>query len=179
MTLLEMRTTGVKETASALDQLAAQVQDMEDPLTKVAEKLHAHLEAAFNTEGAAGGSGRWVPLTRRYGQWKHRHGPGVPILVGLRPTHPGSRESPSRPESYVPSGKMRRQILAPLQDGLTWQIGRSRMRYVAQSGIAPFHQEGTRKMKPRPPVDPPRVFLSEVDDAFGDWLNRLIGEQGF
>ena len=179
MALLELHARGVNEAAAALDRLAAALNDKRDPLTEIAEALHMHLEAAYTAEGVGGDSGPWAPLTRRYGAWKHRHGPGVPILVGLRPVAKGTREHPNRQETYVPSGKMRRQILAPLEDAATWRITLDRMRYTAESGIAIYHQEGTRHMKARPPVDPPRVWLDEIDSAFGGWLDGLITERGF
>ena len=174
MPLMELRWEGIDETVAALNELNVRLEDKTAPLTRIGEELHMHLEAAYTSEGALGASGRWVPLTRRYGQWKHRHGPGVPILVGLRRTGVKGQ----RPQSYEPSGRMRRQVLAPLQDTATWQINRSRMRYTAQSGIAPWHQSGTRHMKARPPVDPPRAWLGEIDRAFMGWLDDLIQQSG-
>jgi hypothetical protein len=174
MALVELRSSGIDQAAADFDALNARLGDKRPPLTRIAELLHQHLEAAYTSEGALGGSGRWVPLTRRYGAWKHRHGPGVPILVGLRPGPKGTR-----PQTYAPSGRMRRQILAPLGDSATWRITDNSMGYTAQSGIAPYHQEGTRKMRARPPVDPPRAWLSEIDREFVGWLNDLIEQSGF
>jgi hypothetical protein len=34
-------------------------------------------------------------------------------------------------------------------------------------------------MKARPPVDPPRAWLGEIDRAFVGWLDDLIQQSGF
>lgn len=178
LAVLGVSIEGERETAEAFDELAARAQDKREPLKQTAETLHQHLEAAYDTEGALGGSGKWVPLTPRYGKWKHRHGPGVPLLVGLRPVAKGTRETPTRPEAYVPSGRMRRALLTPVTNKSTWQITQSRMRYQPNSRIAFFHQRGTRRMAARPPVYPPASFPSEVDATFTDWLDGLINTSG-
>lgn len=178
LAVLGISIEGEQAAADAFDELAARVQNKRDPLNTTAGILRSHLEAAYDTEGGLGGTGPWVPLTPRYGAWKAKHGPGVPLLVGLIPLEKGTVQDPTRPEVYAPSGAMRAAVLAPLQDKTTWQTTTSRLRYSVNSRIAIFHQTGTRKMAARPPVDPPAVFPSEVDATFTGWLNGLIDRAG-
>lgn len=165
------------ETSDRFDALGTRVRDMTEPFTQIASDLHTQLEAAFATEGGTGATGRWQPLSEPYATWKEAHG-GAPILVGLRPLHKGSREHPTKPESYTKSGRMREQLLVPLSDLATWHILPQRMIYAPLSNIAGFHQTGTENMPARPPVDPSVTFLHSIDRAFVSWMGRLMDEAG-
>lgn len=165
------------ETTSRFDALAKEAENMTVPLTRIGEDLHANLLAAFATEGATGYSGRWAPLSTTYGAWKAKHS-SAPLLVGLKPLHKGSRQHPTRPESYGISGRMRQQLLMPLADRATWHIDPKRLAYTPLSNIAGFHQTGTSKMPARPPVDLSPAFLHSIDRSFTVWVAGLIEKAG-
>lgn len=167
----------IVETSSKFDALGELVADMTAPLTQIAEDLHAQMAAAFATEGATGATGKWAQLSPDYGAWKAARS-SAPILVGLRPLHKGTRQHPTRPQTYVPSGLMRRQLLMPLADRATWHIGPKRMLYAPLSNIAGFHETGTSRMPARPPVDVSLTFLRSIDRTFAVWLNGLMEKLG-
>lgn len=168
----------IVETSARFDALGRRAEDMTTPLTRIGADLHAQISAAFATEGSTGASGPWRQLSPAYGAWKQRKRPGTPILVGLRPTHKGTREHPTRPESYEPSGRMREQLLVPLGDRSTWHVSPRRLLYTPLSNIAGFHQTGTPRMPSRPPVDPTVGFLHSIDRQFAVWLNELLEQSG-
>lgn len=142
--------------------------DMSAPLTVIGERLLQHVRAQYESEGAWAHT-PWAPLTPEYGAWKESHVPGTPMLVGLVPLHKGTREHPTRPETYAPSGRMRRALLDPL----AVHVRPTFMLYEPQSPIARYHQAGTTKMVARPPVVLTLGFLSEVGRSFAAWLDDL------
>lgn len=158
--------------------------DMSPAFERIADDLRTNIEAAFGSQGANGMSGPWTQLSPGYGAWKARRAPGVPILVGLRPTSwvgkrtnpPGEQRNPN--QEYEASGKMMRQLLVPLADHITWQISPTRLRYTPVSDIAGYHETGTDDMPPRPPVDPTVSFLHSVDRTFVRWLAAAMRRAG-
>jgi hypothetical protein len=158
--------------------------NMSAPLGDVAGDLRTQIEAAFGSQGATGVSGPWQQLSTNYATWKSERGPGLPILVGLEPTSrvghrtdpPGQRRNAH--QTYKISGKMMKALLVPLRDGLTWQISPTRMRYLPDSDIAGYHETGTDKMPPRPPVDVSVAFLHSVDRTFVRWLAAVMKKAG-
>lgn len=168
----------ILETSAKFDALGRRAGDMTVPLTRIGEDLHAQIAAAFATQGATGASGRWRQLSPAYGAWKQRKRPGTPTLVGLRPTRKGSRSHPTRPQTYVPSGRMRQQLLVPLVDRTTWHVSPRRLLYAPLSNIAGFHETGTDQMPARPPVDVGLNFLHSVDRTFVQWFAELLGQSG-
>jgi len=167
---MPVRITGGQGDTEPLEQFADAVQDMEEPLGYVGDLLRAGVASQFETEGSWGGQ-PWAQLTDVYRNWKEVHGPGLPILVGLRAIGPkGTRRHPVMGKRYSPSGKMRVELLTPT--AIT--VGPKRLVYEPVSDIAGFHQEGTDKMVARPPVVIPLRELAEWDDAFTGWLDGLI-----
>ena len=156
--------------------------NMTEPLTAVASDLRVQVEAAFATQGSSGFSGPWQPLSEQYAAWKASKpgGAGLPILVGLEPTGPVHHRPEPRNmnQTYAVSGKMMRELLMPLSDGLTWQVSFTRLRYTPQSDIAGYHETGTDDMPPRPPVDLSIAFLHSVDRQFVRWLAAVIKKAG-
>jgi hypothetical protein len=157
--------------------------DMTAPLTAIAGDIHVQLEAAFASQGATGMTGPWTPLNETYAAWKASKpgGAELPILVGLRPTQPVHHRpaKPNMDQEYAVSGKMMRELLVPLADGLTWRISPTRMRYSPDSDIAGWHETGTEDMPARPPVDLGPRFLHSIDRQFVRWLAGVIKKAGF
>lgn len=166
-------------TARQLDAFARNAGNMTVPLTRIGEDLHTQMEAAFASQGATGASGRWKALSPAYAAFKEKHKPGLPTLVGLRPTIKRTRSSPRTPaQEYVTSGRMMKQLLVPLTDHATWHVTPRRLLYAPLSNIAGYHQDGTPRMPARPPVDPTVTFLHSIDRQFVTWVADLIDAAG-
>jgi hypothetical protein len=153
--------------------LAEDAKDMTAPLSVIGGRLIEDVGAQFGTEGAWSGN-PWAELSPVYGEWKEKHAPGTPKLVGLKPEHKGTREHPTRPQHYTPSGKMRAELL----DVGSVSVSQKRMLYAPVSNIAGFHEFGTEKMPARPPVEVPVGELHEWDRVFVQWMNGLISQAG-
>lgn len=165
-----MTVTGGKVDYAPLEEFGDAIADMSAPLGYVGDRLLAGVAEQFETEGAWGNQ-PWKQLSDGYREWKEAHGPGLPLLVGLKATgRKGTRSNPIEGKSYMPSGKMRVELLAPS----SVKVSPKRMVYAPVSNIAGFHQEGTPKMPARPPVVIPLREFDEWDAAFGDWLDGLI-----
>lgn len=141
--------------------------DMTEPLTEIGETLMANVAATMGAQGA----GAWAPLSTPYGPWKESKVGGVPMLVGIRPLHKGSREHPTRPESYGVSGSMLRSLL---DAGTALHVSPKRMVYSPTSEIAGYHEDGTEKMPARPPVALTPAVLHSWDRSFVTWLAGLV-----
>lgn len=144
--------------------------DMREPLGTIGRGLIDIVGGQFNTEGSTGATGHWAPLSPEYGAWKAKHAPGLPLLVGIRPT--GSKGQ--RPQTYARSGKMRMQLLNPE----SLHVSATRLLYAPDSDIAGYHETGTDKMPARPPVDPRLTDLRSFDRVFSGWIAGLVREVG-
>jgi hypothetical protein len=153
----------------SFETLAELAKDMEPPLSAIADRLREGIAEQFETQGAWGEE-PWPELTEKYGRWKRIHAPGLPKLIGLHPLHKGTRQHPTRPEHYAPSGRMRLHLLTPT----AFRVTRNRMLYAPQDNIAGFHQAGTSKMHARPPVAIPLREISEWESIFADWADSLL-----
>ena len=163
----------IELTSRQMEAFARAAGDMTEPLSEIGSDLHVAVSAQFATEGAQGATGAWAPLSEAYGEWKQARS-AAPILVGLSPVDKGTRESPTRPQTYEPSGMMRRQLLDPLATHVTPR----RMLYAPDSDIAGYHETGTEKMPARPPVDLGATFLHSLDRTFVSWIARLVERHG-
>jgi hypothetical protein len=157
--------------STGFDMLASESRDQTIPLSGIGSRLVESVGAQFGTEGSHSGH-PWVQLSERYGKWKESRVPGLPILVGIRPESKGTREKPHRPQTYVPSGRMRRELL----DMASVRTTPTRMVYAPVSDIAGYHQDGTPKMPARPPVDLTLTELHEWDRIYVRWMNGLIAQ---
>lgn len=146
--------------------------DMSRPLGEVAADLNVNIIGAFASQGAWNGFGGWTALSERYGGWKERRAPGTPILVGVTADHKGSREHPSRPGSYRPSGRMREEMTSPG----SYRVGPRSMLYAPPTDYAGYHLTGTSRMPARPQIELSVETLHLWDGFFGQWLTDLARE---
>lgn len=146
-------------------------EDMTEPLTAIGNTLVTSVAATM----AAQGAGAWPGLSTPYGPWKQEHVPGIPMLVGIRPTKKGTREHPTRPQTYETSGTMLRELL---DRAVALHVTPNRMVYTPDSDIAGYHEDGTSKMPARPPLALTPAMLHSFDREFVGWLARLVKEQG-
>ena len=153
----------------ALEAVAKDTQDLSVPLSGIAGRLHDAVGAQLVSEGTWGGA-PWKRLSAKYAAWKEARVPGLPKLVGIRPT--GGKGQ--RPQTYMESGRMRASLLDPGE----LHVGTRRLVYSPTSGVAGYHEVGTEHMPARPPVELTPAELHEWDRIFVRWVNGLIVQQG-
>lgn len=71
---------GIPVLDRAFNRLDNVVSDFRPIWPFVATEFYAAEREQFNTEGAAGASGKWAPLSPAYKRWKEKNFPGLPIL---------------------------------------------------------------------------------------------------
>jgi phage gpG-like protein len=113
----------------------------------------------FASEGAAGASGKWEPLSDVYAKYKAIAYPDQPILQAEEEL----MESLTDPEA--PGA-----ILRPEQDELT--IGTS-------VPYATAHQRGTSRMPARPPISLAEAQKRRIQKSIQAGLVRFVREAGF
>lgn len=113
----------------------------------------------FESEGAAGASGRWAPLSDVYAKYKAVAYPDKPILQA----EDDLMKSLTDPEALG-------AILRPDEQELT--IGSS-------VPYAMAHQHGTRKMPARPPISFSEAQKRRIQKSIQVGLVRFIREAGF
>lgn len=113
----------------------------------------------FESEGAAGASGRWAPLSDAYGKSKQVTHPDKTILRADDDLF----ESLTDPEAVG-------AILRPEQDELT--IGTA-------VPYATAHQRGTRRIPARPPISLGEQQKRRIQKSIQAGLIRFIREAGF
>lgn len=113
----------------------------------------------FDSEGAAGASGKWAPLSDTYAKYKQVAYPDKPILRADDDLF----ESLTDPEAAG-------AILQPEQDQLT--IGTS-------VPYAIYHQRGTSRMPARPPISLAEAQKRRLQKAIQAGLVRFVREAGF
>lgn len=155
--------------ARGLDMLERDARDMRIPLSEIGGRLIEDVGAQFGTEGTWSGN-PWQELSPAYREWKESKVPGLPTLVGVKPTGPKGQ----RPQTYGRSGRMRGELLDPT----SVTVGSKRMVYAPRSDIAGYHEFGTSRMPARPPVELPLGELREWDRVMVRWLNGLIVQSG-
>jgi len=113
----------------------------------------------FESEGAAGASGKWAALSDVYARYKQRVRPDKPILR----FDDDLVQSLTDPEAVG-------AILRPEADGLT--IGTS-------VPYATAHQRGTRRMPARPPISLAETQKRRLQKSIQAGLVRFVREAGF
>lgn len=157
-----------------LEALARTAGDLTEPLTAIADDLRDDVLGAFQTEGAYDLNPPWRQLSEPYGTYKQGHVPGVPILVGIKHTPKGTRQSPNRGGTWQASGLMRRQLLDPAAT----LVSPRRLLYAPVSDYAGYHETGTSRMPARPPVQINPTTLAKWDSEWVRWLDRLVKQVG-
>ncbi len=170
---ISVKVNGSTEYSRGFDVIGAKLRafqesagDLTEPLTAIGNTLMTSIAATMSSEGA----GAWPPLSPDYGAWKAARS-NAQMLVGLRPLHKGTREHPTRPETYAVSGRMKTELLAK-EEALN--VEPKRMIYAPISDIAGFHETGTSKMPARPPVMLTPATLHSWDREFVSYFNALI-----
>lgn len=113
----------------------------------------------FESEGAAGASGKWAALSNVYAKYKQVAFPNQPILRAEDDLF----RSLTEPEAPM-------AILRPEQDQLV--IGTSDPKAI-------HHQRGTRKMPARPPISFGEGQKRRLQKSIQSGLVRFIREAGF
>lgn len=113
----------------------------------------------FESEGAAGASGKWAALSDVYAKYKEVAHPGQPILRADDNLY----QSLTDPEAVG-------AVLRPEADSLT--IGTS-------VPYATAHQRGTRRMPARPPISLAEAQKRRLQKSIQAGLVRFVREAGF
>lgn len=159
---------GVNLLADRLDAFATRLGSFREPLLAIGHRLQERVSGEFSAQGTAA-YGKWTQLSEPYGTWKRNRVPAAGILVGIRPVSKGTRQHPTRPQHYVESGRMRRELLDPV----AVVADSRRMLYAPVSDIAGYHQTGTSRMPARPLIALLPGELHEWDHIIIGWLNDV------
>lgn len=101
----------------------------------------------FATEGGLGRP--WPPLSPQYAAWKAKHYPGMPILVR--------------------TGRLRESLIGRTRDTIE-EMTRDTLRMGTAVPYAIYHQAGTKKMPPRPPI----VFPEKAKDRWSRLIHAYL-----
>lgn len=145
---------GERQISRAFLALEHEVQDLSDPLDRMADVILASVREQFATEGKSGLGAPWTPLNPEYAAWKHaRYGPR-PILVR--------------------TGGMKGAVLNKPQ---AVTVTKTRMVYEPKGKggeIAGYHQTGAGRLPQR------KIFAlttaqkrEAVDRVFTTWLHEV------
>ena len=127
----------------AISRFGEDIADFRSVWSEVQVDFHEIERQQFKSEGGRGG-GSWPPLSLRYALWKQRKYPGKPIL---NLTGELSRQLTTGAGMMIESDPMRLMLLPTVE-------------------YAYFHQQGTKKMPARKPIE-----LQE-EDAMG-WIKMI------
>lgn len=131
MITFELTVAGEVQLHRAIKRFADGVEDLRPVWPEMISAFQAIEREQFQTEGGAGETGEWAPLSPRYAEWKARHYGGKGILVrtgSLLASLTGG------PGSLIEQSKDSLRIGSTVKYGL-------------------YHQFGTRKMPQRKVID--------------------------
>jgi phage gpG-like protein len=131
-----------------LERLKKNLQGPNTVMPKIAEDFRETEASIFRTEGSFQGRTKWPALSQNYEDWKEAMYPGMKILELEGPL---KNSLISKGTNYVE--RMGTHIL---------EIG-------TRDPKAFYHQQGTRKMPPRPPV-------SVNDKQKNRWIKIIVKE---
>ncbi|QKY79777.1 hypothetical protein SEA_BUMBLE_11 [Arthrobacter phage Bumble] len=128
MVALKLSSDGFEPFALVLDRFRQNLENAEPAFRDIAAYQKTVVNARVFAQQGSAETGRWSPLSPRYGAWKARVRPGRPILVF--------------------DGDLR-QAFTSMQHGVSevWDRG---MVVGAADPIARYHQDGTDTMPARP-----------------------------
>jgi phage gpG-like protein len=150
---------GVEVLNRAFNRIDEQITDLRSIWPAVAEVFYKAEKDQFDTQGAAGASGKWAPLSQAYKKFKEQHFPGEPIL---------QREH-SLVESLT-SAEGLDSVFRPEPDQLT--IG-------TRAPYARAHQEGRGRLPRRPVISLTETQKREMQKAIQIGLVRFARAAGF
>ncbi len=152
---------GVEVLNRAFNRIDEQITDLRSIWPAVAEVFYKAERDQFDTEGAAGASGKWAPLSQAYKKYKEQHFPGEPIL---------QREH-SLVESLT-SAEGLDSIFRPEPDELV--IGSK-----APYALAHQRPKAGSKLPARPPISLTETQKREMQKAIQIGLVRFARAAGF
>jgi len=127
---LSIKGDGRRQIERELTRISGRVKDFRPAWRGVIGALEDEMRARFDAEGAQGGESPWPPLSAAYAARKERVYGRQPILV----------QTGRMRESFQGGGDAIRDA------------GRMSLRYGTSVPYATFHQSGTSRMPPRPPL---------------------------
>lgn len=150
---------GIPAFDRAFNRIDAVISDFRSIWPEVAAEFYAIEAEQFESQGAAGASGKWAPLSPAYKRWKEIHFPGQPILRLENPLF----ESLTDPDALD-------AIYRPERDQLT--IG-------TKVPYARAHQRGAGRMPARPPISLSENSKRRLQKAIQKGLVEFTRRAGF
>lgn len=150
---------GVEILNRAFNRIDEQISDLRNIWPAVADVFYKAEKDQFDSEGAAGASGKWAPLSQAYKKFKEVHFPGQPILQrdhSLVASLTGANGSDS--------------IFRPEPQELT--IG-------SKAPYARAHQLGKGRLPARPPISLSETQKREMQKAIQKGLVEFARKAGF
>lgn len=153
---LRILVEGKTELLSAFLKIHASLADLRELGTWdwVISRFYQVEKEQFESEGSAGKSGKWVPLTAKYEAIKARKYGSMPILQATQRMYK-ALTSANTPDSVV------------IKDRMELTIGTS----LPYSG---YHNTGTDKMQRRPPIDPTDEQKDKITEPIKLKLRQVI-----
>jgi len=128
-TVFEIEIAGEKQISRVLEGIEARAEDLRPVWDVIAQDFGRIVARQFATEGGLGRP--WPPLSPAYAAWKARHYPGRPILVR--------------------TGRLKESLVGRTIDTVDERT-RDSLTLGTAVPYAIYHQKGTKKMPPRPPI---------------------------
>lgn len=132
MANIQITVDGIDEFNRTFDRIDAAFDDLRPIWPDVRTKFFEIEKEQFGTEGTAGRSGKFAPLTKRYAIAKVKRYGNMKILVA--------------------TGQMMRSLTGP-NDYAVYRPAKTQVEIGTSDLKALFHQRGTRHMPSRPPIN--------------------------
>lgn len=150
---------GVEVLNRAFNRVDRGIDDFRNFAPGIAREFYAIEEQQFRSEGAAGASGKWAPLSLSYARFKARAFPGAPILQRERSLYE-SLTSPDAPDSV-------------------FRVSQSEIVIGTKSPYARAHQSGGGRLPARPPISFTERDRRRLQKAIQAQLVKLTRDAGF
>lgn len=142
----------------AIKSITDQIDDWREVWPEVELVFYRATLGQFRSEGQRGGD-RWRPLSDNYRKWKELKYPGQPILVL--------------------TGRLRRSLTATGSEESIRIRERTELTLGSSTPYGRFHQTGTRRMSPRPPLVLLRQDYGKIVSRMFRYAERIGKDAGF
>jgi len=143
---IKFEAPGADTFESYFDHIAHVPDDFRPAWDGMAEDFWGHEQEVFDSEGPG-----WVPLSERYGKWKEKHYPGMPILVR--------------------TGALKASLTGGFAEGSIFDAMPAELKLGTSVRYAMYHQTGSIKVADHPPK---RTELTVPDGLQAQWNRRLV-----
>ena len=158
--MIEIEIQGIERLGEAFASMADHVRDFRPRIwPPVNARFTEIMIEQFDSEGASGDSGPWLPLSPNYEVWKEKNYPGQPILEL--------------------TGNLRRSFMGPFNPNAHYVETPDLLERGSTVPYAAYHQTGTSRMTARPPIDLTPAQAESLRDAAMGAFSEIGIELGF